>query len=265
MTLAACGSSEPQGVYKIGEPYRVAGRWYHPTFDPDYDRVGTASWYGPGFHGRATANGEIFDRDELSAAHPTLPLPSIVKVTNLANGRVMTLRVNDRGPFVGDRIIDLSQAAARELGYEGRGTTPVRVQFVRLADDASGPRPRPTARHGVAPRPEPRPVAARSPASPTKASAPQVTAAATVAVDHCEASFIQVGAFAEAERAHRAAFRLLGLTWPVTLEQDRADRLTRIRVGPIDDRDQALATLAWLKREGHATAYIVDAAGSSTC
>ena len=97
------------GRYHVGKPYQVAGRWFHPTEQPDYDKVGIASWYGPQFHRRRTSNGEWFDMNYLSAAHPTLPLPSYVKVTNLENGREIIVRVNDRGPFVGTRIIDLSR------------------------------------------------------------------------------------------------------------------------------------------------------------
>src|SRR5262245_46658825 len=119
VVLAGCSSSSsPRGVYKLGQPYQVSGRWYYPEYDPDYDRVGTASWYGEPFHGRATANGERFDRESVSAAHPTLPLPSMVRVVNLANNRELVVRVNDRGPFVADRLIDLSQEAARQLGFE---------------------------------------------------------------------------------------------------------------------------------------------------
>ena len=131
LALADCGSSPaPEGVYKLGQPYQIAGRWYYPDFDPGYDRVGVASWYGAPFHGRATANGEVFDRERLTAAHPTLPLPSIVRVTNLANRRQLELRVNDRGPFVGDRLIDLSQGAARALGFERQGLVRVHVTFL---------------------------------------------------------------------------------------------------------------------------------------
>ena len=134
-----------EASYKLGQPYQIAGRWYYPEFDPSYDKVGIASWYGREFHGHTTANGEVFDRHELTAAHPTLPLPSIVRVTNLANHRQLELRVNDRGPFVGDRLIDLSQEAARELGFERQGIARVRIQFVGLAD-AKGEPPRPSRR-----------------------------------------------------------------------------------------------------------------------
>lgn len=117
------------GTYKIGQPYQIAGRWYTPAADPAYDRVGVASWYGRDFHGKRTANGETFDMSALTAAHPTLPLPSYVYVTNLRNGRTLLVRVNDRGPYIEGRMIDLSIGAARLLGYEGQGTTPVRVRY----------------------------------------------------------------------------------------------------------------------------------------
>jgi rare lipoprotein A len=121
------------GVYKVGEPYKVDGQWHTPREEPNYDRTGVASYYAEDFHGRRTSNGEVFDMWALSAAHPTLPLPSYVYVTNLENGRTMLLRVNDRGPYVNDRIIDVSQTAARYLGFETRGTARVRVRYAGQA------------------------------------------------------------------------------------------------------------------------------------
>jgi len=115
---------------KVGRPYQVSGKWYVPARQDDYDETGIASWYGPNFHGRPTANGEVFDMNQISAAHPTLPIPSIVKVTNLSNGRELVVRVNDRGPFAQGRIIDLSKAAASELGFINQGVTKVRVQYI---------------------------------------------------------------------------------------------------------------------------------------
>jgi rare lipoprotein A len=120
----------PAPHQKLGKPYKIAGRWYHPKHDPSYDERGIASWYGPNFHGKLTANGEIFDMNRLTAAHTTLPLPSLVRVTNLENGRQTVLRVNDRGPFAGNRIIDLSRAAAEELGTLHAGLGKVRVQYL---------------------------------------------------------------------------------------------------------------------------------------
>ena len=121
------------GVRKIGKPYKVAGRWYTPRHQPRYDRVGTASWYGTQFHGKKTANGEIFDMHNLTAAHPTLPIPSYVRVTNLANRRSLILRVNDRGPYARNRIMDLSKKSAKLLGVANKGTLRVRVQYLGQA------------------------------------------------------------------------------------------------------------------------------------
>ena len=121
------------GRYQVGEPYQVSGIWYRPREEPGYDRTGRASWYGELFHGRRTANGEIYDMDRLSAAHPTLPLPIYAQVTNLNNGRSMVVRINDRGPFAHDRIIDLSRRSAEILGLRRRGTAPVRVRYLRRA------------------------------------------------------------------------------------------------------------------------------------
>jgi rare lipoprotein A len=118
------------GVYRVGSPYMVAGRLYVPELDPHYRAEGLASWYGDDFHGRATANGEIFDLNAISAAHPTMPLPSYARVTNLRNGRSLIVRVNDRGPYAANRIIDVSKHAAQLLGFIDRGTTTVRVEYV---------------------------------------------------------------------------------------------------------------------------------------
>lgn len=121
------------GVYQVGKPYQIAGFWYTPREDPGYDRVGSASWYGELFHGRRTANGEIYDMDRLSAAHPTLPLPVYARVTNLNNGRTIVVRVNDRGPYARDRVIDLSRRSAELLGFRNNGTATVRVKYLGRA------------------------------------------------------------------------------------------------------------------------------------
>lgn len=118
------------GKYKIGNPYQIKDVWYYPKVDFDYDETGIGSWYGSKFHGRKTANGEIFDMNEISAAHRTLPMPSIVRVTNLGNGRTLNIRLNDRGPYAHGRIIDLSRRAAQLLGYEKQGTARIRVRIL---------------------------------------------------------------------------------------------------------------------------------------
>lgn len=121
------------GVYRVGKPYTVAGRVYVPEENVNYSEIGIASWYGDDFHGRYTANGEIFDMSAVSAAHPTLPLPSYVRVTNLANNRSIVVRVNDRGPYAHDRVIDVSVKTAELLGFHGRGVARVKVEYVGRA------------------------------------------------------------------------------------------------------------------------------------
>src|SRR5579872_6409249 len=126
------------GVYKVGAPYQIGDTWYYPSEQPDYDETGIASWYGPTFYGRSTANGERFDADALTAAHRTLPMPVNVRVTNLDNGRSLILRVNDRGPYAKGRIIDVSRRAAQLLGFYDVGTARVRVQYVSRANLPNG-------------------------------------------------------------------------------------------------------------------------------
>ena len=150
LVISACGRDESAGLgerviplgqpvpkgggrYQVGQPYEIAGVQYTPHEDPSYDRTGQASWYGELFHGRYTANGEIYDMDRLSAAHPTLPLPIYAQVTNLQNGRSLVVRINDRGPFKNDRIIDLSRRSAEVLGFRKQGTASVRVKYLRRA------------------------------------------------------------------------------------------------------------------------------------
>lgn len=121
------------GTYRVGKPYVVGGREYVPSEDTHYRAEGLASWYGDDFHGRLTANGEVFDMTSLTAAHPTLPMPSYVRVTNLANGKSLVVRVNDRGPYHGNRVIDVSHTAARLLGFRQNGVARVRVEYVGRA------------------------------------------------------------------------------------------------------------------------------------
>ena len=121
------------GYYRVGKPYKIRGKWYRPKVDNNYVRTGVASWYGPNFHGRLTANGEIYDQYSLSAAHPTMPLPSYARVTNLENGSSVVVRVNDRGPYAHGRVIDLSAKAAELLDYQTKGVARVRVKYLGKA------------------------------------------------------------------------------------------------------------------------------------
>ena len=130
--VVAPGEPVPKGggVYRVGQPYMVGGRMYVPEENTRYRAEGTASWYGEAFHGRLTANGEVFDMESIAAAHPTLPLPCYARVTNLTNRRSIVVRVNDRGPYHGNRLIDVSMRAAEALGFHRDGTTRVRVEYI---------------------------------------------------------------------------------------------------------------------------------------
>ena len=133
--VVAFGEPVPKGggTYRVGKPYVVAGRVYVPEEDVNYREEGLASWYGDDFHGRLTANGEVFDMSALTAAHPTLPMPCYARVTNLSNGRSLIVRVNDRGPYHGNRLIDVSNRAAELLDFKGNGVARVRVEYVGRA------------------------------------------------------------------------------------------------------------------------------------
>jgi rare lipoprotein A len=133
--VVAFGDPVPKGggTYRVGKPYTVAGRVYVPEEDVNYREEGLASWYGDDFHGRQTANGEVFDMESLSAAHPTLPMPSYARVTNLSNGKSLIVRVNDRGPYHGNRLIDVSNKTAELLEFKSTGVARVRVEYVGRA------------------------------------------------------------------------------------------------------------------------------------
>jgi len=158
LLTAGCGSAPPAplpkpvedhtvtvppnaGVYKVGQPYQIDNVWYYPREQPDYDETGIASWYGPTFYGKRTANGETYDGNQLTAAHRTLPMPVNVRVTNLQNGKSIIVRVNDRGPYARGRIIDLSKRAAELLDVVQTGTARVRVTYLARADMNGGPPP----------------------------------------------------------------------------------------------------------------------------
>ena len=254
------------GVYKVGKPYQIASVWYYPEVDYDYEETGIASWYGPGFHGKRTANGEIFDEEALTAAHRTLPMPSMVRVTNLDNGRSIAVKVNDRGPFAHGRIIDLSKKAAEVLGFKEKGTAAVRVEILapesrRMAVlaqgvDDSDPPPAaapiiPVERQGLdgvqlpvpqtnlAQRVEPVKQTARTPVVPDG----KVT---EKPVDDTDI-FVQAGAFTMVHNAERLKARLTGLgpsrIVPVEVQ---GKQYFRVRLGPVaslEDADKLLATL----------------------
>ena len=267
---------EPKVLYKVGKPYQIKGTWYYPAEDYSYDETGIASWYGTKFHGRATANGEIFDMNSLSAAHRTLPMPSFVRVTNLESGRSLNLRVNDRGPFARGRIIDLSRRAAQLLGYEAKGTARVRVQILAresrsvalaLQGGSDGARPNTPITVGRLPKPivsretlPPPPGGTATPAS-ASASPPRVEEASRNSVTVAKLSpseisvapvrptniFVQAGAYSRFDNANQVRARLSGLGGvKVTSVLIGGRDLYRVRIGPlvsVADADRALESV----------------------
>ncbi|MTJ80516.1 MAG: septal ring lytic transglycosylase RlpA family protein [Telmatospirillum sp.] len=275
------GASTQEGAgYKIGKPYQIGGVWYYPQEDFNYDETGIASWYGPDFHGKYTANGEVFDQNEVSAAHRTLPMPSIVRVTNLDNGRSLVVRVNDRGPFAHNRIIDLSRRSAQLLGMEAQGTARVRVEIMAEESKALAFRlkskteeaqvaaaPREVIQAETLPPPgsqeAPKPIVAQAPPPPR----PQVTAPdpAQLAVQPVKVvpvkatqMFIQAGAFARYDNANRLSAALSGMgKASITQVVTKAGTLFRVRLGPVSDLDAADALLEKVISSGYPDAKIV--------
>ena len=252
--LVAYGDPVPKGggVFKVGNPYQIAGRWYYPKDDPNYNEVGMASWYGLDFHGRRTANGEIYDMDALSAAHPTLPMPTYARVTNLQNGKQIVVRINDRGPYAHDRIIDLSKRAAEALGFDKQGLTRVRVTYLGRAP-LNGDDNWQTAMH----RSENNPVQqAQAPATTPPAN---VGSGATSAAGTSGQHYVQAAAFRDENSANRLRQQLAGLG-PVSITPANVGNLTyyRVRVGPFAGQADAEAALSSIEARGISGPRIVS-------
>ena len=268
-----------RGIYKVGNPYQVSGVWYYPAVDYDYAETGIASWYGAEFHGKPTANGETYDMNAMTAAHKTLPLPSIVRVINLKNGRAVKLRINDRGPFVNGRVIDVSRRAAQLLGFEGQGTAPVRVEIVAnesrtiAALAGAGRAPplvaAPAADVKVQPLPgAPAPSAQRAPqlaaATPLREAVepaapilpkPEVT---WVPVKPANAMYIQAGAFVHREYAVRLQRRLSSIGRARIVEaMVGSRRFWRVRLGPVTTIEEGDRLLDRVLASGQAGARLV--------
>jgi rare lipoprotein A len=266
-----------QPGYKIGKPYQVGGVWYYPAVNYDYDETGVASWYGPGFVGHSTASGETYDENAMTAAHKTLPLPTLVRVTNLENGRQIQLRINDRGPFVNDRIIDLSRRAAQLLGVEQQGTAKVRVQVMAeesralalsagAGEEAQGPQP--TAAPTTKVTTEALPGSTKSAVSPAGtppkaivlgyAPVPQPSPVVVQQPVHATNLFIQAGAFLQLDNADRLRAKLSGVgSARVVPVQLGAQRFYRVRLGPIATVAQADAMLGRVIAMGNKDARLV--------
>jgi rare lipoprotein A len=279
-TVKESQGSQEGGGYKIGKPYQIGGVWYYPAEDYSYAETGIASWYGPDFHGKYTANGEVFDQNEVTAAHRTLPMPSFVRVTNLENGRSLVIRVNDRGPFAHSRIIDLSRRAAQLLGIENQGTAKVRVEI--MADEsralalrlkakgedtqvAAAPReavqaetlPPPGSKEAPQPIAKAAPPESRPVAQPPDSSQLANQPVKTVPVKATQ-MFVQAGAFSRYDNAHRlsAALSALGPT-NITQVATKAGTLFRVRMGPLANLDAADTLLEKVIASGYPDAKLV--------
>ena len=254
------------GIYKVGKPYKIAGEWYYPRENTKYDNIGIASWYGPKFQGRRTANGEIFDMNLLTAAHPTLPMPVMVQVTNLENGRSMKLRVNDRGPFKKNREIDLSRRAAEILGFKDKGTARVRVKYLHRA-------PLYNQRGQLISGDESDSFVFDKPYTPTRdryVSAAPITEVETKSLDGQDLPskksvlpkqkyYVQLGVFSRKDSAE-ALRQKLGQIGQVEVSEliSGGRQLYRVRVGPVNSRVDANILVDDVLDNGHQDAFILE-------
>lgn len=276
LQLASAPATAPvvpprSSLYKVGDPYQIDGTWYYPKEDYSYSETGIASWYGPDFHGRPTANGEVFDQWTVSAAHRTLPLPSLVRVTNLENGRSMVVRINDRGPFARGRIIDMSRKGAEALGFHGAGTARVKVDILA----AESRQMKEAALRGE--RINPVQLASASPATmpvwstpvETQAKAQQLAVSGAPADPPIEPRiklvpvgptniFVQAGAFAKYDNAVKVRDALTPVAATAILTVNRPDaRLYRVRIGPLASVEAADDALERVVKRGYPDARII--------
>lgn len=260
--------------FKIGTPYRIEDKWYTPAESYSYDETGISSWYGDQFHGKRTANGEIFDKNALTAAHPTLQLPSLIRVTNLQNGLSTVLRVNDRGPFAKSRLIDVSHQAARVLGFENQGTARVRIQVLekesRILAEAARKGYSPSEQMAMAYNREVKQenvqVASNQPFVPANMPTP-VTSGDIEDLNKKlfrkypvspTSLYIQVGSFSNAANAQSLKQKLNHLgavnVYPTTVN---GQQFNRVRIGPIASVPQADKILNTTIKSGYPQAHII--------
>ncbi|MBQ9731846.1 MAG: septal ring lytic transglycosylase RlpA family protein [Alphaproteobacteria bacterium] len=249
------------GCYKVGSPYKIMGKWYYPKEDYSYSEVGTASWYGEDFHAKRTANGEKYDMHALTAAHRTLPLPSIVKVTNLENGRSLVLRVNDRGPYAKNRIIDISKRGAQLLGFQTQGTAKVRVEV--MAEESK------QLKAALLGNKYEKEASSSSKVVKVAASEKNVKPLQLVGAEHANPKairaypkgswFVQAGAYSKEMAAQNLSKQLdkFGETniYYVTVG---GQKFYRVRVGPFGHKKEAEVTLAKVKHFGVYNAKVVQ-------
>jgi rare lipoprotein A len=295
--IGGIAEEEPTGredaVYKVGKPYEISGVWYYPAVDFDYSETGIASWYGADFHGRPTANGEIYDMNRVTAAHRTLPMPSMLQVTNLENGRSISVRVNDRGPFKRGRIVDLSRRGAQLLGFERNGTAKVRVEILqaesrRLAAEMTagngtkvaeknGVKAASRAKISTEPLPPPPGMKAAKPAvtenglrlaaKPAPARRPTAKSNGTLAAKDAKVTivpieptkiYVQAGAFSQFHNANRLKV-ILSRFGPakVTAVAVGEYYLFRVRLGPMNSLPDADGMLAKIIGAGYPEARLI--------
>jgi len=291
--LSACASHRGgyaaggRGAYKIGAPYTIDGVTYVPQEEFNHVETGVASWYGPGFHGHSTANGETYDQRDHTAAHRTLQMPSIVRVTNLENGRSTVVRINDRGPYARSRVIDLSRAAAQDLDMLRHGTAHVRIdqlptesmavkevalsgggaaeQEAAVAQVAAGRRnpAAPTTSPSIAqspPAPPPQEVFVRTeppPAARSSAGA-TVTSIASAASQSSASFYVQTGAFSSMANAERQRGMISSYGTTEIFQASSGSReVYRVRLGPYTTPDAAGIVADRLKRSGYGEARVV--------
>jgi len=262
------------GVYKVGTPYTALGQRYYPKEDYNYSETGIASWYGSDFHNKRTANGEVYNMHAITAAHRTLPLPSIVKVTNLENGKTIIARVNDRGPYVKNRIIDLSQKGAELLGYKNQGTTKVKVEILAkeskalkeamLSANNSSKTTNKAIKYGDIQTTTPQTVQTASAATVKPAAQAVVKETVQVAQNNEPIAdsgtyFVQVGAFADLEKAKQMAADMSRFGNVSIYEAYLSkDGVYRVRLGAYQSRAEAMQILDRLLDYGHADVTIVE-------
>ena len=269
------------GIYKVGKPYTVLGQSYTPTEDYDYEETGMASWYGDDFHNKRTANGETYDMRAVTAAHRTLPLPSVVRVTNLENGKSIIARVNDRGPYVKNRIIDLSEKGAELLGYKNKGTAKVKVEILenesRAIKEAMLSSNNTSATYGnkmipytnsqkatAAAAPSARyeiSTSARRPLQYTSEISLAANTSAPVSIPSAPDEgpyFVQVGAFADYDKAKQMASNMKRFGNVSIYEAYLSKNgVYRVRLGAYANRDEAMKILDRVLEYGHSDVTLV--------
>lgn len=291
LALAGCAGSRDMGndigsvgrdggTYKIGSPYQINNVWYYPKEDFSYDETGIASWYGGDFHGKRTANGDYYNLNELTAAHPTLPMPSLARVTNLDNGKSVVVRINDRGPFKSSRLIDVSRRTAQLLGFERLGTAKVRVQVLaeesraiaaaagrkESAVQMAGARSRETARAAPVASVQRQTLAApavyggevRMAALEEESRMHEQQIVSQMPVKGKNRIFVQAGAFSQRDNAARLLAQLSGIA-PASVSDSVVNgaRYYRVRLGPLASVDQADKILQKVVRAGVAGPKVV--------